>query len=143
MAPTFEEVSTLGFDPELMGILVYLFGFISAIFFLVAEKKNSYIRFHAWQVCCSHNDSQLVIGNVPSFNCPDADSFCHLQPAGYVDVVPQCGSLGVRYVPGWLGVAILDECHHGLIHLCITCDIYILIIISYLLNQIKIIDRHR
>ena len=43
-----EETST-GLDPRLAGLLSYLLGFLSGIIFLVNERKNSFVRFHAMQ----------------------------------------------------------------------------------------------
>jgi uncharacterized membrane protein len=43
-----EETST-GLDPRLAGLLSYLLGFLSGIIFLVVERKNSFVRFHAMQ----------------------------------------------------------------------------------------------
>jgi len=36
-------------NQHLIGVLVYLFGVISGIIFLLFEKKNKFIRFHAMQ----------------------------------------------------------------------------------------------
>lgn len=43
-----EETKTKG-DENLKGALAYLLGFITGIIFLVIEKDNKYIRFHAMQ----------------------------------------------------------------------------------------------
>ncbi|MFC1594276.1 DUF4870 domain-containing protein [Candidatus Omnitrophota bacterium] len=39
----------LGLQPNVAGLLCYLFGFISGIIFIVLEKKNKFVRFHALQ----------------------------------------------------------------------------------------------
>ena len=48
MEPTSQPSST-GLDPNLAGLLTYVLGFISGLVFLVLEKQNSYVRFHAYQ----------------------------------------------------------------------------------------------
>ena len=48
-SPMQSEESSLGLDPKLAGLLTYLFGFVTGILFLVLEKKNSFVRFHAYQ----------------------------------------------------------------------------------------------
>ena len=41
--------SSSGLDPNVAGALSYLLGPITGIIFLVIEKENSYVRFHAAQ----------------------------------------------------------------------------------------------
>lgn len=41
--------SSTGLDVHLAGLLCYLVGFITGIVFLVIEKENRFIRFHAMQ----------------------------------------------------------------------------------------------
>ena len=43
------EQSSTGLDPNLAGLLTYLFLFVTGLVFLVLEKKSSYVRFHAYQ----------------------------------------------------------------------------------------------
>lgn len=38
-----------GLDENLAGLLCYLFGFITGIIFLLIEKDNRFVRFHALQ----------------------------------------------------------------------------------------------
>lgn len=38
-----------GLDANLAGLLCYVLGFITGIVFLVIEKKNRFVRFHAMQ----------------------------------------------------------------------------------------------
>lgn len=38
-----------GLDENLVGLLCYLFGFITGIIFLLIEKDNRFVRFHALQ----------------------------------------------------------------------------------------------
>ncbi len=44
----FEPTST-GLDANLAGVLCYLLGFISGVAFLVLERQNGFVRFHAMQ----------------------------------------------------------------------------------------------
>ncbi|MBA7602709.1 hypothetical protein ES703_09805 [subsurface metagenome] len=41
--------STTGLEPNIAGLLCYLGGWITGIVFLVLEKKNKFVRFHALQ----------------------------------------------------------------------------------------------
>ncbi|MFC2032567.1 DUF4870 domain-containing protein [Chloroflexota bacterium] len=41
--------STMGLEPNIAGLLCYLGGWITGIVFLVLEKKNKFVRFHALQ----------------------------------------------------------------------------------------------
>ncbi|HLF17737.1 MAG TPA: DUF4870 domain-containing protein [Candidatus Omnitrophota bacterium] len=41
--------SSTGIQPNVAGLLCYLAGFITGIIFLVLEKENKFIRFHAMQ----------------------------------------------------------------------------------------------
>lgn len=41
--------SSLGIDVNLTAVLTYFLGFITGIAFLVLEKENKFIRFHAMQ----------------------------------------------------------------------------------------------
>jgi len=43
------EATSTGLDPRLAALLSYLLGFVSGLIFLVIERKNSYVRFHAMQ----------------------------------------------------------------------------------------------
>jgi len=44
-----QEASSTGLDPNLAGLLCYLAGLITAIIFLIIEKENRTVRFHAYQ----------------------------------------------------------------------------------------------
>ena len=46
--PPFEK-SSLGIDANLAAMLTYVFGFVTGILFLVLEKDNKFVRFHAMQ----------------------------------------------------------------------------------------------
>ncbi|GGF23727.1 membrane protein [Halobacillus andaensis] len=41
--------SSTGLEENVGGLLAYLLGFISGVVFLLIEKENSFIRFHAMQ----------------------------------------------------------------------------------------------
>lgn len=41
--------TSTGLDQNIAGLLAYLFGFISGIVFLIIEKENKFVRYHAWQ----------------------------------------------------------------------------------------------
>lgn len=41
--------SSSGLAPHLSATLAYLAGFVTGILFLVVEKENKEVRFHAWQ----------------------------------------------------------------------------------------------
>ena len=47
--PSPSEATSTGLDPRLAGLLSYLLGFLSGLIFLVIERKNSFVRFHAMQ----------------------------------------------------------------------------------------------
>jgi len=44
-----KERSSTGLEENVAGFLCYLLGFITGIVFLVAEKKSSFVKFHAKQ----------------------------------------------------------------------------------------------
>ena len=41
--------TTLGLDENVEGALCYVFGFVSGVIFLLLEKENKFVRFHAMQ----------------------------------------------------------------------------------------------
>lgn len=41
--------SSTGLEPRLAGLLCYLLGFVSGVVFLIVEKEDRYVRFHAYQ----------------------------------------------------------------------------------------------
>lgn len=43
------EIKTSGLDQNVAGLLCYLGGFITGIIFLIIEKENRFVRFHAMQ----------------------------------------------------------------------------------------------
>jgi uncharacterized membrane protein len=44
-----KEKSGTGLDQNVAGLLCYLFGFVSGLIFLLIEKENKFVRFHAIQ----------------------------------------------------------------------------------------------
>ena len=49
MAPQHTEKTSTGLDANLAAALSYLVGFVTGIVFLVIEKENRFVRFHALQ----------------------------------------------------------------------------------------------
>jgi len=43
------EKTVLGIGQNIEGLLCYILGFVSGIFFLLVEKENKFVRFHAMQ----------------------------------------------------------------------------------------------
>lgn len=41
--------SSTGLDQNIAGLLCYLLGFLTGILFLVLEKENKFVRYHAFQ----------------------------------------------------------------------------------------------
>lgn len=41
--------TALGMEENLEGTLCYVLGFVSGVFFLLTEKENKYVKFHAIQ----------------------------------------------------------------------------------------------
>jgi uncharacterized membrane protein len=44
-----QKDTALGVSQNLAGLLTYVLGFITGILFLILEKENTYVRFHAMQ----------------------------------------------------------------------------------------------
>jgi uncharacterized membrane protein len=49
MAPLHTEKTSTGFDANVAAALTYLVGFVTGIIFLLVEKDNKFVRFHAMQ----------------------------------------------------------------------------------------------
>lgn len=49
MSPLHTEKTSTGFDANVAAALSYLVGFVTGIIFLVVEKDNRFVRFHAMQ----------------------------------------------------------------------------------------------
>lgn len=43
------EKSSTGLQPNVAGLLCYLFGWITGLIFLLVEKESKFVRFHAMQ----------------------------------------------------------------------------------------------
>jgi len=41
--------TSTGLDENIAGALTYLLGWVTGIIFLMVEKENRFVRFHAWQ----------------------------------------------------------------------------------------------
>jgi uncharacterized membrane protein len=48
-APTHDEKTSTGLDANVAAALSYLVGFVTGIIFLLVEKDNRFVRFHAMQ----------------------------------------------------------------------------------------------
>lgn len=48
MSETAEKSST-GLQPNIAGLLSYVAWWVTGIVFLIIEKENQFVRFHAWQ----------------------------------------------------------------------------------------------
>lgn len=60
--------TALGIDENIGGLLCYVLGFITGILFLILEKDNKFIRFHAMQsiaVFLALFLISLVLGSIP------------------------------------------------------------------------------
>ena len=44
-----DKKTSLGIDENIEGLLCYALGFITGILFLILEKENKFVRFHAMQ----------------------------------------------------------------------------------------------
>jgi uncharacterized membrane protein len=49
MANTHTEKTSTGLDANVAAALSYFVGFVTGIFFLLVEKENKFVRFHAMQ----------------------------------------------------------------------------------------------
>src|SRR5260221_3321381 len=49
MATPHTEKTSTGFDANVAAALTYLVGFVTGIIFLLVEKENKFVRFHAMQ----------------------------------------------------------------------------------------------
>jgi uncharacterized membrane protein len=56
------EPSTTGLDPHVAAALAYLAGPLSGVVVLMAERTNSYVRFHAWQAVVGLGGLGLLVG---------------------------------------------------------------------------------
>jgi len=58
--------TSTGLDQNLAGLLSYVLGFVSGIIFLIVERENKFVRFHAMQSTVVFLIF-LVIGMIPFF----------------------------------------------------------------------------
>jgi len=49
MTPLHTEKTSTGFNANVAAALSYLVGFVTGIIFLLVEKENNFVRFHAMQ----------------------------------------------------------------------------------------------
>ena len=56
------DASTTGLDAHVAAALAYLAGPFSGVLVLLAERTNSYVRFHAWQSIVGLGGLGLVVG---------------------------------------------------------------------------------
>jgi uncharacterized membrane protein len=62
--------SSTSLDPHLASALCYLLGFVSGIVFLVVEKQNRLVRFHAYQSVATFLPLFVIsaaAGSLPAF----------------------------------------------------------------------------
>ena len=63
-----QEASSTGLDPNLAGLLCYLAGFVTGVVFLIIEKENRFVRFHAYQSLAVFGALfllSLIAGSIP------------------------------------------------------------------------------
>ncbi len=62
------EKTALGIDENIEGLLCYVLGWVTGIVFLVLEKENKFVRFHAVQSLATFLVifvAILVVGTIP------------------------------------------------------------------------------
>lgn len=60
--------TALGINENIEGVLCYILGFITGILFLILEKENKFVRFHAMQSIVTFLPLfviAMVIGSIP------------------------------------------------------------------------------
>ena len=60
--------TSIGLSANVAGLLCYVLGWISGIVFLVIEKRNKFVKFHAWQSIMTFGVltvASLVLGWIP------------------------------------------------------------------------------
>jgi uncharacterized membrane protein len=68
-----QEASSTGLDPNVAGLLCYLLAFVTGIVFLIVEKENRFVRFHAYQSLAVFGVLtliSLVAGFIPVIGTP-------------------------------------------------------------------------
>ena len=61
MSPVHTEKTSTGFDANVAAALSYLVGFVTGLIFLLVEKENRFVRFHAMQ-------STIVFAGIVAIN---------------------------------------------------------------------------
>lgn len=61
-----KQKTSTGLDQNLAGLLAYVLGFVSGIVFLILEKDNKFVRFHAMQSTITFL-VLILIGMLPFF----------------------------------------------------------------------------
>ena len=71
-----EEIKTkktaLGIEENIEALLCYVLGFVTGIVFLIVEKENQFVRFHALQSIATFLSLfilSMVIGTIPKIGC--------------------------------------------------------------------------
>jgi len=60
--------TSIGLSANVAGLLCYVLGWISGIVFLVIEKRNKFVKFHAWQSIMTFgvlNVAYLILFSIP------------------------------------------------------------------------------
>jgi uncharacterized membrane protein len=68
-----QEASSTGLDPNVAGLLCYSLAFVTGIVFLIVEKENRFVRFHAYQSLAVFGVLtllSLVAGFIPVIGTP-------------------------------------------------------------------------
>ena len=53
--------TNMGLEPNIAGLLCYLLGWVTGLVFLVLEKENKFVRFHAMQSIATFGALTVVI----------------------------------------------------------------------------------
>lgn len=53
--------TSMGLDENIAGALCYVLGWVSGIIFLLLEKENQFVRFHAWQAIATFLPLTILI----------------------------------------------------------------------------------
>ena len=62
------EKTSVGMQPNVEALLTYVFGFVTGIVFIIIEKENKFVRFHAMQsilVSASLFVAHIILGFIP------------------------------------------------------------------------------
>ena len=63
-----KEKTDMGLEPNIAGLLCYILGWVTGIIFLILEKQNEFVRFHAMQsivVFGAITILELIFGWIP------------------------------------------------------------------------------